>query len=272
MAMAAHVLEDRVVAERCEQWLWDWLEHNPPGRGWNWTSALEAGLRLVQLTWMDALLAGRFEPGVGEEAWSALMSRLLPAHAHYVWRHQSFGSSANNHLLGELAGLIVATVRWPRLAQWGAPIEILKGKLEREVLAQFAEDGGNREQALNYHLFAFELCWQARMALQAAGRKLVAGGGRSAGDGREVLLECPGRTRPLGLRRLGQRVCAARLCPGKDGDPGMAGVVRPDPAKRSVGLLAGGPAGIAGVEPGQTGAHDRGGRLVDLPDERDRGL
>jgi hypothetical protein len=40
------------------------------------------------------------------------------------------------------------------------------------VLAQFAEDGGNREQALNYQLFAFELCWQARMALQAAGQKL----------------------------------------------------------------------------------------------------
>jgi hypothetical protein len=173
LAMAAHVLEDRTAAERCEQWLWNWLDHNPPQRGWNWTSALEAGMRLVQLAWIDALLAGRFEEGLGEEAWGALMARLLPAHAHYVWRHRSFGSSANNHLLGELAGLIVATVRWPRLARWGAPIGTLKGLLEREVLAQFAEDGGNREQALNYHLFAFELCWQARMALAAAGRKLV---------------------------------------------------------------------------------------------------
>jgi hypothetical protein len=41
-----------------------------------------------------------------------------------------------------------------------------------QVLAQFAEDGGNREQALHYHLFSFELCWHARMALIAAGRKL----------------------------------------------------------------------------------------------------
>ena len=173
LAMAAYVGEDRMAAQRCEQWLWDWLEHNPPHRGWNWTSALEAGIRLVQLTWMDALLAGRFEEGVGEEAWRALMSRLLPVHVHHVWRHRTFGSSANNHLLGELAGLIVATVRWPRLARWGAPIEMLKGLLEREIVAQFAEDGGNREQALNYHLFSFELCWQARMALHAAGRKLT---------------------------------------------------------------------------------------------------
>jgi hypothetical protein len=172
LAMAAHVLEDRGAAECCEQWLWDWLEHNPPYRGWNWTSALEGGMRLVQLTWMDGLLAGRFEVGVGEEAWGALLARLLPMHVRFVWRQRSFGSSANNHLLGELAGLIVATVRWPRLAQWGASLGTLKGLLEREVLAQFAEDGGNREQALNYQLFAFELCWQARMALHAAGQKL----------------------------------------------------------------------------------------------------
>jgi hypothetical protein len=173
LAMAAHVLEDRTAAERCEQWLWDWLDHNPPQRGWNWTSALEAGIRLVQLAWMDALLAGRFDEGLGEDAWDALLARLLPGHVHFVWRHRSFGSSANNHLLGELAGLIVATVRWPRLTRWGAPLGVLKEMLEREVLAQFAEDGGNREQALNYHLFAFELCWQARMALMAGGRKLL---------------------------------------------------------------------------------------------------
>jgi hypothetical protein len=130
LAMAAHVLEDRGAAECCEQWLWDWLEHNPPYRGWNWTSALEGGMRLVQLTWMDGLLAGRFEVGVGEEAWGALLARLLPMHVRFVWRQRSFGSSANNHLLGELAGLIVATVRWPRLAQWGAPLGTLK-KLTR---------------------------------------------------------------------------------------------------------------------------------------------
>jgi hypothetical protein len=173
LAMAAHVVGDQTAAARCEQWLWDWLDRNPPHRGWNWTSALEAGIRLVQLAWMDALLAGRFEAGLGQEAWDALLARLLPAHVHFVWRHRSFGSSANNHLLGELAGLIVATVRWPRLTRWGASVGELKQLLEEEILLQFAEDGGNCEQALNYHWFAFELCWQARLALMAAGRKLL---------------------------------------------------------------------------------------------------
>jgi hypothetical protein len=74
--------------------------------------------------------------------------------------------------LGELAGCILATARWPALARWGVPLDRLQLHWQREVMAQFAEDGGNKEQALNYHLFAWELCWQARAALASAGRTI----------------------------------------------------------------------------------------------------
>jgi hypothetical protein len=40
--------------------------------------------------------------------------------------------------------------------------------LSAEVLRQFAQDGGNREQALHYHLFAWEMAWQAARVM---GRK-----------------------------------------------------------------------------------------------------
>ena len=94
----------------------------------------------------------------------------MPAHVWSAWRHRSFGSSANNHLLGELAGCIVATARWPGLAGCGAALKTLAAPWRHEVLAQFAEDGGNNEQALNYQLFSWEFCWQAQLALTAAGQ------------------------------------------------------------------------------------------------------
>jgi Heparinase II/III-like protein/Heparinase II/III N-terminus len=166
LAMAGYVLEDETARRKCVEWLEDWVTRNPPYRGWNWTSALEAGIRLVQFTWIDALLSTGTEPCL-----TRLRATLLPPHVWYVWRHRSFGSSANNHLLGELAGCILATVRWPALAVLCAPLEELQACWEAEVLAQFAEDGGNREQALNYHLFALEFCVQASLALEAAGRK-----------------------------------------------------------------------------------------------------
>src|SRR5262249_34782851 len=56
LAMAAYVLDDERAAGKCIDWLEDWVVHNASYRGWNWTSALEAGMRLIQFTWIDALL------------------------------------------------------------------------------------------------------------------------------------------------------------------------------------------------------------------------
>lgn len=166
LAMASHVLADTHAAAKCVAWLEDWVVQNPPYRGWNWTSALEVGLRLIQFTWIDALLAG----SVVETRLAKLRLAVLPAHVRFAWRYQSSGSSANNHLIGELVGLILATTRWPGLADFGASLPTLQSRWEHEVLAQFAKDGGNREQALNYQLFSWELCWQARSALVAVQR------------------------------------------------------------------------------------------------------
>ena len=172
LAQAAYVLDDARAAQTCVRWLKDWVTHNPPYGGWNWTSALEAGMRLMQFTWIDALLAPQGLAWGYEAELKRLRHEILPAHVWLTWRHKSFGSSANNHLLGELAGLILATVRWPALAQWGAPLNTLQRRWEHEVLAQFAEDGGNREQALNYQLFSWELCWQSRAALLSIAKKI----------------------------------------------------------------------------------------------------
>ena len=171
LAMASYVLGDETARHKCTGWLEDWVAHNPAYRGWNWTSALEVGIRLVQFTWMDALLS-HSAPAVVEERLRRLRQVILPPHVRYAWRYRSFGSSANNHLLGELAGCVLATARCPRLAELAVPLPKLQACWEREVLAQFAEDGGNREQALNYHLFSFELCWQTLKALEASGRQV----------------------------------------------------------------------------------------------------
>jgi hypothetical protein len=177
LAMAAYVLGDSRAAEKCLAWLENWTVENPPYRGWNWTSALEVGLRLIQFAWIDALLGG-FAQSNGDAQVSilkrleALRQGILAPHVWYAWRHRSFGSSANNHLLGELTGCVVAMARWPGLSRIGPSVDTLQRLWEREVLAQFAYDGGNREQALNYQLFSWEFALQAMHALISAGRQV----------------------------------------------------------------------------------------------------
>ncbi|HUP24755.1 MAG TPA: alginate lyase family protein [Thermoanaerobaculia bacterium] len=169
LAQAAFVLDRRDAAATCLRWLSDWTATNPPFVGWNWTSALESGIRLIQIAWIDALLrAARGADEEDQHRLADLVQRIVPPHVWFTSRYRSFGSSANNHLLGELSGLIVAAIRWPLAQTWSCALATLVAEWEQAVMTQFAEDGGNREQALNYHLFAWELCRHTSAALEAA--------------------------------------------------------------------------------------------------------
>ena len=165
LAMAGWLNHDKSAQDKCIEWFHDWCHTNPPFTGVNWTSGLEVGIRLINYTWIDAFLT---VAGVSQKTLHELRTQILPPHVHYCWRYKSFGSSANNHLIGELAGLIVALTRWPDLAKISAPLGNLAKLLEREILLQFAGDGCNHEQALGYHLFSWEFCWQSIRALESA--------------------------------------------------------------------------------------------------------
>ena len=147
-------------------WLEDWCDRNPVGRGINWTSTLEAALRLINFTWFDAIVHACGVAQLSEHQ-RVLAQRIVPAHVAWVYRYRSFGSSANNHLLGELAGLIHAVKRWPSLAEHAGSAEELWQGMSTCVLEQFAPDGGNREQALHYHLFAWEMAWHSARLVNA---------------------------------------------------------------------------------------------------------
>lgn len=164
--MAMHsALNGDVHAIRVAQlWLEDWCDRNKPGHGINWTSPLEAALRLMNFCWFDALVRGCNDPELARRQ-DELSARIVPTHAWWIWRRRSFGSSANNHLIGELAALVMAITRWPSLAGMTSSAIHVWELLEREILRQFATDGGNREQALHYHVFAWEMSWHAAAAI-----------------------------------------------------------------------------------------------------------
>ncbi|MEI6533980.1 MAG: heparinase II/III family protein [Verrucomicrobiaceae bacterium] len=166
LAMHGWLNEDINAIKHAQSWLADWVEKNPVGQGINWTSALEGGLRLINFCWIDAMVSE-----MGDERWEMgesqrrLRDTIVPAHVWWVKRYLSFGSSANNHRLGEITGLLIAVKRWPELERIAGNAEELWDQITDCVLTQFAEDGGNREQALHYHLFAFEMALHACRAM-----------------------------------------------------------------------------------------------------------
>ena len=88
-----------------------WFLACPYGYGPNWASALEAALRLINWSATWQLLG----PEILEKE-SAFRGRWLDSiyqHAQFIRGWFSLHSSANNHLIGEAAGLFIAAVTWP---------------------------------------------------------------------------------------------------------------------------------------------------------------
>lgn len=159
LAQAYYLSGEKYYLEAIQTLLRSWLDQCPYPLGPNWISSLELGIRLINwsLTW-QLLKLKRPESSLFEESQN-LERRWLDSvyqHAHFIQGHYSRHSSANNHLIGEAAGLYIASLTWPfwkDLESWGkTAYEILV----EEALKQNAPDGVNREQAISYQQFVLD--------------------------------------------------------------------------------------------------------------------
>lgn len=106
----------RFGAELREQ-LDSWFTACPFRMGPNWSSSLEAALRLINWSAAWQLIGGAASPlfeGAEGEAFRQRWLVSVYQHAEFIAGHLSLHSSANNHLVGEVAGLYVAAVAWPQ--------------------------------------------------------------------------------------------------------------------------------------------------------------
>jgi hypothetical protein len=168
-------------AETAFEHLDSWLEQNPPGVGIAWRGAFEAGVRLVSVT--VALQGLRDSELLTVPRYRAVV-RLVAESMRRCWTDRSRFSSANNHLVGELAGLAVGALLHPELAGSVMALDrALKG-LAREADRQILPDGAGAEQAFAYQIFTGDLLLVVAALLRLAGRPvppaLTAGLRRSA--------------------------------------------------------------------------------------------
>ncbi len=154
LAQAFRLSGDPRYAQACRLLLNSWWEQCPYPLGVNWTSSLEHAVRLVNWAVAWHLLGGDdasvFE-GTDGQAFRRQWLDSVFQHCHFISGHFSRHSSANNHLLGELTGLFVASLIWPMWRQSERWRRQAGGEFEAEALKQTSPDGVNREQAFRYH-------------------------------------------------------------------------------------------------------------------------
>lgn len=146
LAQAWHLTGETRYVEGCRTLLDSWFESCRYPLGPNWTSSLEHAVRLVNWAVAWHLLGQDHIDGGLRQRWVESIYR----HCHFIAGHLSRHSSANNHLLGELMGLFVASTVWPLWPESDRWREQANTEFFAEALRQNSEDGVNREQAIWY--------------------------------------------------------------------------------------------------------------------------
>ncbi len=169
LAAAWFVTGREVFAQLAGDQIRAWCEANPFLSGVHWTSGIEVGLRLVSFAWTRRLLKGWAGAADCFER-SGLFRTQVYRHQQYLGRLSSHGSSANNHLIAELAGLYVGASAFPWFPESQAWRKTAARELQLEAQRQIFADGLDREQASEYHGFVLELLMVVAAEDMTAGR------------------------------------------------------------------------------------------------------
>ena len=171
LATAWFLTRDERYARRVAEHLRSWFRENPFLSGVHWTSGIELGIRLISLAWIRRLLDDW--PGVTDLfEHDALTVRQIRWHQQYLAVFPSRGSSANNHVIAEAAGQLVASCAFPWFREserWRRRSALL---LERELIRNTFPSGIGRELASDYQCFVAELGFVAAAEAEASGHPL----------------------------------------------------------------------------------------------------
>jgi len=189
LACAYALTGDRRYAERAGSHLVSWWEENPFLSGIHWTSGIELGIRLISWAWTRRLLDGWDDV-------QGLFDRNERAHKQ-IWWHQTYlsgfcsrGSSANNHVVAEAAGQLVAALAFPWFEESTAWADESATLLQKELAHNTFPSGVNRELAFDYHGLVAELGLIAGVEADHAGRPLPDATWRSLGRMLDVAAAC----------------------------------------------------------------------------------
>lgn len=180
LAQAWMFTGDRRYAVTALAQLDSWIEQNPVGVGIAWRGAFEAGIRAISVA---VAVQGLRDSAELTPARYRRAMEMLDASARYCWHGRSLFSSANNHLVGELTGLIAVHLLVPELSTPASLYPSAIAELERQASLQILPDGSGAEQAVSYQMFTAELLALVVVLLRKSGRgvpaQLTAAIGRS---------------------------------------------------------------------------------------------
>jgi len=158
VAKAYYLSGNEKYAEKVVDDIESWIKQNPYLKTINWFSGLELGVRLINWVWALKLI--KDYPGLYGSRLDNIMNSIY-LQADFVYNNLSKYSSANNHLIGELAALKIVSSVFPefkKAKEWKRKSDVM---LRKEIKKQILSDGVGAEQTTNYLIFILNLAVNA---------------------------------------------------------------------------------------------------------------
>ncbi len=150
LAAAYRVTRDPEYYEQLIMLWQSWCDKNPYGYGMNWRSPLELGIRVINWSLSKYLL------GHAKASEVSQFDEQVYAHCYELSRSFSKGSSANNHLIGEAAGLFIAAIQYPQFKESSEWRDKALAVLQTAFTEQIDENGSGTEKAFGYQYFVWQ--------------------------------------------------------------------------------------------------------------------
>lgn len=122
----------------------DWEKNNPFLTGPNWTSAMEAGIRAVNMIWLACLTR--------DERIISQLSRLLCLHGGFIKDCWEDFDRPNNHVIADAIGLAYLSAFFGKKDDFEWSMDQLKLEFERQINS----DGSSYEGSTGYHRLVLE--------------------------------------------------------------------------------------------------------------------
>jgi len=166
LGRAYRVTGDERYAQKVADLIRSWSQDNPFGYGMNWKSPMEVAIRNINwIVALDLLLRSR---SIDRELFADI-AKLIHLGTWDTVRRLSRGSSSNNHLIGEAAGIFIAACWFPDFPKARSWREMAKSILEEEIQRQSYDDGCTREHAFGYMFFVTQFLTLSLLAGQRCG-------------------------------------------------------------------------------------------------------
>lgn len=172
LGQAFWLTRDRRYYEEFRSQVLDWIEENRPGRGVNWTCAMDVAIRAVNWIWAY----GFFRPEIlADRPLASLFFRSLFVHGRFIAQNlETGGGITGNHYFADLVGLLFLGVLFrgaPEADSWrGLAVSEIARENERQTYA----DGVDYEASTSYHRLMTEMALTSLLLLERSGFRLPA--------------------------------------------------------------------------------------------------